>query len=111
MRPERALEGAATLPTEQEFAQKFLGDEAFRAEFKKDPKATMRAHGVDVPDGIEIEVVESTPAKHFIVMPPLQTEELTDDQLSAAQGAGAGVYYTMYNCAGWRFTPSGSIPQ
>ena len=74
------------MPTEQEFAQKFLGDESFRQEFKNDPVATMRAHGVDVPNGIEIEVVESTPTKQYIVMPPLQSDELSEEDLNAAQG-------------------------
>ena len=86
------------MPTEQEFAQKFLSDEAFRADFKKDPKATMRAHGVDVPDGIEIEVVESTATKHYVVMPPLQTGELSDEQLAAAQGGTYNPMPTLFNC-------------
>ena len=74
------------MPTEQEFAQKFLGDESFRQEFKNDPKASMRAHGVDVPDGIEIEVVESTATKHYVVLPPLQSGELSDEQLNGVAG-------------------------
>ena len=77
------------MATRQEFAQKVLGDETFRAELKKDPKGTMRAYGVALPDGIEIEVVESTSAKQYIVLPPLQTDELSDEQLEGAQGGTA----------------------
>ena len=83
------------MPTEQEFAQKFLSDESFREEFKNDPVASMRAHGVDVPDGIEIEVVESTPQKHYVVMPPLQKGELSDAQLASVQ---AGTYVMTPVC-------------
>ena len=74
------------MPDEQEFSQRFLSDESFRQEFKNDPVAVMRAHGVDVPDGVEIEVVESTPHKHYVVMPPLQSDELSEGDLDAVQG-------------------------
>ncbi len=77
--------------TEQEFAQKVLTDETFRAQLKSDPKGTLAAHGMPVPDGIEVEVVESTPNKHYIVMPPLQTGELSEEDLKAAQGGAATV--------------------
>ena len=46
----------------------------------------MRAHGVDVPDEVEIEVVEATPEKQYVVLPPLQTDELSEEQLAGAQG-------------------------
>ena len=74
------------MATEQELAQKFLTDESFRAKLKEDPKGALSAHGVQVPEGVDIEVVESTPSKQYIVLPPLQSEELRDEQLAAAQG-------------------------
>ncbi len=72
--------------TEQEFAQKVLSDESFRAQLKSDPKATLAAQGLNVPEGIEVQVVESTPSMQYLVLPPLQTGELTDEQLASAQG-------------------------
>ncbi len=72
--------------TEQEFAAKFLTDETFRAEFKNDPKGVLRAHGMDVPDDVEIEVVESTPEKRYIVLPPLKQDELSEADIAAVQG-------------------------
>ncbi len=72
--------------TEQEFARKVLSDESFRSQLKGDPKGTLAAEGMNVPDGIEIQVVESTPTKHYLLLPPLQTGELTDEQLASAQG-------------------------
>ena len=84
------------MATEQQFAEKFLTDEAFRSELKSDPKAALGAHGMDVPEGIDIKVVESTENTHYIVLPPLQTEELSDDQLTAAQGGTFA--YTLLSC-------------
>ena len=77
--------------TEQDFTARFLTDEAFRLDFKKDPNATMRAAGLDIRDGIEIEVVESTATKHYVVLPPLQTDELSDDQLTTLVGGSGWV--------------------
>ncbi len=67
------------MATEQEFTQKALTDEAFREKLKSDPKGTLAAHGMPVPDGVEVEVVESTMAKRYVVLPPLQGEELSDE--------------------------------
>ena len=72
--------------SEQEFTLKSLTDEKFREEFKKDPVGVMRAHNVHMADDIEVEVLEATPTKHYIVLPPLQTGELSDEQISAVQG-------------------------
>ena len=83
--------------TEHEFAQKFLSDEAFREQLKKDPKGTLAAHGVQVPDDVEIEVFESTPAKRYVVLPPLQGDELSDEMLNAVQGGTYRIARTV-NC-------------
>ena len=77
--------------SQDEFTTKVMTDAAFREELKREPAATMRAHGVDVPDGVEIEVVESTPTKHYVVLPPLRSGELSEDDLTAVQG-GCSVY-------------------
>ena len=83
------------MATEQELAQKFLTDEAFREELKKDPSGTLRAHGIDVPEGMAVEVIEATPTKQYIVLPPLQSGELSDDQVAAAQGGTYVFPYTI----------------
>lgn len=72
--------------SEQEFTQKVVSDEGFREQLKNDPMSFMRSQGVNVPDGMEFEVVESTPTKQYIVLPPLQTGELSDDELATVQG-------------------------
>ena len=35
-------------------------DEALKARFLSDPKAVLAEHGIDVPDGINVNVVENT---------------------------------------------------
>ncbi len=72
--------------TEQEFNAKLLSDDAFRQEFKNDPTAFMRSQGMEIPEGMTFEVVESTPQKQYIVMPPKQSEELSDDDLATVSG-------------------------
>ena len=84
------------MASEQEFAQKILTDEAFRAQLKSDPKGTLAAHGMAVPDGVEVEVVESTADKRYVVLPPVQ-EELSDEMLNAVQGGTYRIAMTV-NC-------------
>ena len=46
---------------------KALTDEEFKARLKADPKAAMKEVGMDVPEGVEIEVLESTQEKAYLV--------------------------------------------
>lgn len=76
----------------EEFLAKFISDAEFREEFKSDPKGVMLAAGLNVPEGAELEVVESTPAKHYIVLPPLQTGELSEEDVSSVDGGTAHMF-------------------
>ena len=76
--------------TQQELSKTLLADESFRAEFKTDPKGVMRAHGMDVPDDVEIEVIESTATKQYVVLPPLRAGELDGNDLDAVTGGELG---------------------
>jgi hypothetical protein len=66
-------------------------DEAFRQQLLDDPRGAISADlGVDVPDGIEIRVIEEDPEEAVIVLPaPTQPAQVTDAQLSEVVG-GAG---------------------
>ncbi len=91
------------MTTESEFSAKFLSDPAFREELKKDPKTKMREAGIDVPDDVEIEVVESTEAKHYVALPPLHSgDELSESQLRRVQG-GLQLYgdWDMGSSSSW----------
>ena len=44
-------------------------DEALKVRFMSDPKAVMAEHGMDVPDGIDVNVVENSDNCVHITMP------------------------------------------
>ena len=64
-------------------------DEAFKARLKADPKAAMKEVGMDVPEGVEIEVVESTQEKAYLVIPPKPVGELSDEDLDQVAGGSS----------------------
>ena len=63
-------------------------DEALKARFMADPKAVMKEHGLDVPDGIDVKVVENADDCVHITLPapPARPMDLSDDDLQGAAG-------------------------
>ena len=85
---------ATAAPSRQDFEREVIAragaDPAFRAELLADPRAAVKkAYGVDLPPSIELRVVEETPSVFYLVL-PLQSAELTDEQLAAVAG-GSGL--------------------
>ena len=66
-------------------------DEALKQRFMADPKAVLAEYGMDVPDGMTVNVVENADNTVHITMPasPSGHRDLSDDELSNAAG-GAG---------------------
>ena len=66
-------------------------DEALKARFMNDPKAVLAEYGMDVPDGMDVKVVENSDNTVHITMPmaPGGHHELSDEELSAAAGGAA----------------------
>jgi hypothetical protein len=66
-------------------------DEALKARFMFDPKAVLAEYDMDVPDGMDVKVVENADNCVHITMPtpPSGHMKLSDEQLSNAAG-GAG---------------------
>jgi hypothetical protein len=61
-------------------------DPAFKQQLLVDPKGAMRAtYGVDTPREVELQVLQETPSKFYLVL-PFEPEELTDEQLAAVAG-------------------------
>jgi hypothetical protein len=61
-------------------------DEGFRQRLRTDPHAAVAEEtGFSVPESIEIEVLEETPEKAFLVI-PLNRVEISDEQLDVAAG-------------------------
>ena len=63
-----------------------MSDPAFRKQLLADPAETLRRAGVEVPEGVTIEVVEDTATKVHLVL-PTHEGELLDSDLEAALGA------------------------
>ena len=63
-------------------------DEALKARFMSDPKAVLAEHGMDVPDGMDVKVVENADHCVHITMPapPSGHLQLSDEELSNAAG-------------------------
>ena len=64
-------------------------DEALKARFMADPKAVLREYGLDVPDTMDVKVVENADdCVHITVpSPPYGHADLSDDELGVAAAA------------------------
>jgi hypothetical protein len=65
-------------------------DPAFKAELLANPAAALKAEGIDVPAGMAVTVVENTDKQFHLVLPPVPSDELSDEALDAVSGGGAG---------------------
>ncbi len=65
-------------------------DEALKARFMADPKAVLKEHGLDVPDNMDVKVVENADDCVHITLPapPDGDRELSDDEIILAAGGG-----------------------
>uniref|UniRef100_UPI002F91BF4F NHLP leader peptide family natural product, tumor homing peptide 1 (TH1) substrate chimera n=1 Tax=Methylovulum psychrotolerans TaxID=1704499 RepID=UPI002F91BF4F len=74
----------------QQYSQivaKCWADAEFKAKLIADPKATLAAESIAVPDGIELRVLENTATVVNLVLPPPPAEgELSDEDLGAVTG-------------------------
>ena len=64
-------------------------DEALKARFMSDPKAVLKEYGLDVPDGIDVKVVENADDCVHITLPAKPSGDLSDEELSKAAGGAA----------------------
>jgi hypothetical protein len=73
---------------EMEIAAKAWQDEEFLERLRADPKAVIaEEYGVEVPDTVEIKVIEESAHELYIRIPPNPNDlELTDEQLEAVAG-------------------------
>ena len=67
-------------------------DEALKARFMADPKAVLKEHGLDVPDNMDVKVVENADDCVHITLPapPTGHGDLSDEELSNAAGGTTG---------------------
>ena len=72
-------------------------DEALKARFMAHPKDVLAEYDMDVPDGMDVKVVENADNCVHITMPapPASDGDLSDDELSNAAG---GAYGSLFHC-------------
>ena len=74
-------------------------DPAFKADLIANPAAALKAEGIDVPAGMAVTVVENTDKLFHLVLPPVPTDELSDEALDAVAG---GFWATVApGCSVW----------
>ena len=69
-----------------EIIAKAWRDPAFKAELIANPAAALKAEGIYVPAGMTVTVVENTDKQFHLVLPPVPTDELSDEALDAVAG-------------------------
>ena len=70
-------------------------DEALKARFMADPKAVLKEHGLDVPDSMDVKVVENADDCVHITLPfpPAGHKDLSHDELCAAGYHGSSALH------------------
>jgi hypothetical protein len=71
--------------------KKCWDDDTFKKRFVSEPKKVLAEFGMDVPDGLNVKVVENTDDTMYLTLPPRpgKAGELSDNQLEGVSG-GAG---------------------
>ena len=72
-------------------------DEALKARFMADPKAVLKEHGLDIPDNLDVKVVENADDCVHITLPapPAGHGNLSDEELSNAAGGTPFLFGTV----------------
>jgi hypothetical protein len=67
-------------------------DEQFKQRLITKPAAVLREQGIEVPEGVEVRVVEPTDKLRYFVLPPKPADvtELTSSQLAGVAGGAKG---------------------
>jgi hypothetical protein len=61
-------------------------DPAFKAELIANPAAALKAEGIDLPDGVQVTVVEHSENHFHFMLPPKPAGDLSDEELEAIAG-------------------------
>ena len=65
---------------------KAWADEDFKVRLLEETAAVFKENGIEVPEGVELRVVENTDTVVNCILPPAPEGELTDAQLEGASG-------------------------
>ena len=94
----------------QKVITKCWEDEAFKARLLADPATTLRAEGVQVPEGVTVTLVVDTEGVRTLVIPPAPgAVRLVEEDLSDIAVAGASWEYVDADSHTHLWTGSGSF--
>jgi len=66
-------------------------DDAFKQRLLNDPAAVLRAEGMDIPQGVEVRVVENTEKIFYFILPPRPSDaEISDQDLRKVAAGFSG---------------------
>ena len=96
---------------ELQLIKRAWSDPAFAQQLQEDPRQAVEAAlGVQIPEGITIQVVQETPTTLYLVVPPvpdtLPEGELTDADLAAVAGGGWSDGCSVAGCSGAQCSPA-----
>ena len=80
---------SAVLESPESVIAKAWADEDFKAALLADPKAALKAQGIDVPDGVTLNVYENTDKVINLVLPSLPELALVGEALDGSGDVGA----------------------
>jgi len=86
-------------------------DERLKQRILADPVSVLREHGIELPHGVEVRVVEPTPDRMYFLLPPkpANVAELTPDELTAvAGGADFTISKSIDTASSTLYSDSGS---
>ena len=73
-------------------------DPAFKAELIANPAAALKAEGIDVPAGMAVTVLENTDKQFHLVLPPVPSDELSDEALDGVSGGSGSRFSGILYC-------------
>lgn len=74
----------------QKIVARSWSEPAFKARFAADPRSVLVEHGLSVPEGLEIKVVENSDQVVHLTLPARPSGDLSDDQLNEIAGGIVG---------------------
>jgi hypothetical protein len=94
---------------EQKIQERAAWDKEFRQSLRADPKKTLGEFlGVDVPEDVQVKLVEEQPRTFFVVLPYMPADAPAEKQLSSeeleavAGGKGSSSWSSSYaSCGFW----------
>lgn len=80
--------------------KKSVTDQEFRKKLLKNPKAMVKEYsGKEMPEGFSLKLIEADPAVDMtFVLPPLRTDELSDQELDQVAGGRASSCPNLSDC-------------